>query len=77
MNGNDTNSTIGTTELEVKQNNKTLVSGSKIWSLIEDKFSSVNFFRCSKIFEENYDKPIQLSIISIICRGILKEVNLL
>ena len=30
-----------------------------------------------EIFEENYDEPIQLSIISIICRGILKEVNLL
>ena len=75
MNGN--NSTIGRAELEVKQNNKALVSGSKIWSLIEDNFSSVNFFKCSKIFEENYDEPIQLSIISIICRGILKEVNLL
>ena len=44
-NGNDTNSTIITAEAEVKQNNKTLVSGSKIWNLIEDKFSSVNF-RC-------------------------------
>jgi hypothetical protein len=47
-NGNDTNSTIGIAEVEVKQNNKTLVSGSKIWNLIEDKVSSVNFFRCSR-----------------------------
>ena len=47
-NGNDTNSTIGTAEVEVKQNNKTLVSGSKIWNLIEDKVSSVNFFICSR-----------------------------
>jgi hypothetical protein len=30
-----------------------------------------------EIFEENYDEPIQPSIISIISRGILKEVNLL
>jgi hypothetical protein len=31
MIGNDTYSTRGTAEVEIKQNNNTLVSGSKIW----------------------------------------------
>ncbi|HET7390825.1 MAG TPA: hypothetical protein VFJ51_08365, partial [Nitrososphaeraceae archaeon] len=75
-NGNDTNSTIGTAEVKLSKVIKPwyLVPRYGIRLRINSHLSNSDV---QEIFEENYDEPIQLSIISIICQDILKEVNLL
>lgn len=65
INSNAATATIKTTETQ--QYEKNLMSvGSKIWKLIEEKFPYASFTSSDiqEMYEDKYNKPVQLSIIS-------------